>query len=231
MIRYVTERFIQNRALVERAMGHMLSMSETAKATLTTKSGARYDRGAMTLIANPGGVVQWRDTTVRRSASVDFQGVYVESGDVDPRLAAMRAMQWLRTEMDQALASKLGPEHMAAPGGQLRRACAALRAATSIAGRTGSDLLVQHPWGMVDRQALAYSDTHGPMTFPPAVMDRLFQGVEEACIIDAIPMTSNLRVEITGAAWHHEANDGPIDTLRLVAECGLEQGELELMRQ
>lgn len=230
MIHYVSPRFRQHSGLIERAASSMLSMAETARATPNAKGGVRFDRGCLTLVANPGGVVQWRDVTARKAAAVDFQGVYMESG-TDPRLAALRAMEWLRHEIDAASSSSLSTHDLVEDVSQLRRPYVALRAAAALKGLHHADLHVQHPWGLVEPQALIYCNGPGPYTLHPEVHALVFEGISEGCSIDAMTVGETLRVEISGASWVEEVNDGPMSILRFLSECGLTEGQLELRRE
>jgi len=231
MIHYVNDAAMTNRPLVERAVSAMLSMAETAKATITGKGGARFERGAMTLLANPGGVVQWRDTTPRRSASVDFQGVYVERDGVDPRLSTLRAVQLLARTMETAYRDGVGIREMTDAKGLMRRPYAALRAAAGLAGLHHADLHLRHAWEILEPEAMIYCDGPGPYHLQHGIKEMLFRDVPQACCVMSHATGDVIRMEVAAASFEEEIADDAMGLMRWMSECGLTESELRLERQ
>ncbi len=230
MLHYVNDAFRENVPLVQRAISSMLSMAETAKATVTKLGGARFDRGPFTVIMNPGNPIQWRDTTPRKSASVDFQYTTPANAGADPRLNAMRTVQSLAATIDGAIANGIDFDRSYDPRGSLRRPYAALRAAAGLAGLHHADLQITHRWREAPHEAILHCDGPEPYRLREDVMNRLFEGIPEACCIISRTTGDSIRVGIAAASLAHEIDDDAMGLMRWLSECGLDEGELELVR-
>lgn len=231
MLHYVNGAFRENAPLIQRAITTMLSMAETAKATVTKRGGARFDRGAFTLIVNPDSPLQWRDTTPRRTASVDFQYAIPAREGTDPRLHAMRTIQSLSATIDGAIARGIDCRGADGPDGALRRPYVALRAAAGLAGLHHADMHISHRCGKIPPEAVLYCDGPSPYRLHDDVVDSLFEGVPEACRVICSTTGSAIHVGIAPASFEDEIEDDAMGLMRWLSECGLGHHELELRRE
>lgn len=226
---FTWSRLLGHRQQVERAVSSIVSMAETAK-WKTTSDGIRFDRGHLTLVMTRGGVTTLRDVTPRRPCTTTIQGVYLGS-EGDPRLKALDVAGEIAAILRAALANEHPGEVMIGPGSQLRRAYVALRAGAALAGLHHADIHLQHHWGRVPDQAMVYCNGPEPRTLSPETMAIVMEGVEEACSVDAHGMGEGVvHVEIAGACWTEEVDDGPVSILRLMGESCLTAEQLALVR-
>jgi hypothetical protein len=226
---FTWSRLLGHAEQIERAVSSVVSMTETAKYTRTA-DGIRFDRGCLTLVMKHGGVTTLRDVTPRRPCTTTFQGVYLGT-EGDLRLRALDASAEIAALVRAGLANEHPGEGMIAPGSQLRRAYVALRAGAALAGLHHADVHLQHRWGRVPNQAMAYCNGPEPRTLSPETMTLVMEDVEEACSVDAHGMGEGVvRVEIAGACWTEEVDDGPVSILRLMGESGLTAEQLALVR-